>query len=148
MDQNAKQIYETHSVGKLILKFSIPSIISMLIASLYNMVDQVFIGHGIGYLGNGATNVVYPITVIALALALLMGNGCAAFLSITQGQNDQESGNKAVGNLVSVCILVSIVVMAIFMIFKEPILWGFGATENNIDYAREYYKYIVFGIPL
>ena len=71
-------------IGKLMAKFSIPCIMSLLVASLYNVVDQIFIGWGVGYLGNGATNVVFPITVIALAFALFVGDGCAAFLSLCQ----------------------------------------------------------------
>jgi Na+-driven multidrug efflux pump len=134
-------------IGKLMLQFSIPCILSLLVASLYNMVDQVFIGHGIGYLGNGATNVVFPITVMALAIALMIGDGCAARLSICQGQGDQETAHKAVGNAVTLMVVIGLIMTAIFFFLKEQILWGFGATENNIEYAREYFNYIIIGIP-
>lgn len=86
MNQNVNCYLAKEPIGKLMLKFSIPCIMSLLVSALYNIVDQIFIGRGIGYLGNGATNVVFPITIIALSLALLVGDGCAAFLSICQGK--------------------------------------------------------------
>jgi putative MATE family efflux protein len=147
MEQNVSSYLGTEKIGKLMLKFSIPCIMSLLIASLYNMVDQVFIGHGVGYLGNGATNVVFPITVISLALALMVGDGCAAYLSLCQGKGEKEKAHKAVGNAVTVIVIASLVLTVLFAVLKEQILWGFGATENNIEYAREYFRYLIFGIP-
>lgn len=134
-------------IGSLMIRFSIPCIMSLLIAALYNMVDQIFIGRGVGYLGNGATNVIYPITVITLALAVLIGDGCAAYLSLCQGKGDTAGAHKSVGNASMLSVIIGIVLMVLFIIFKEQILWGFGATENNISYAREYFKFIVPGIP-
>ena len=134
-------------IEKLMIRFSIPCIMSLLIAALYNMVDQIFIGHGIGYLGNGATNVVYPITVIALALSLIIGDGCAAYLSLCQGKGEIQKSHQSVGNAILLAILVGILLMLFFTVFQEKILWGFGATKNNIEYAHEYFRYIVFGIP-
>lgn len=134
-------------IGSLMIRFSIPCILSLLIAALYNMVDQIFIGRGVGYLGNGATNVIYPITVITLALAVLIGDGCAAYLSLCQGKGDTAGAHKSVGNASMLSVIIGIVLMVLFIIFKEQILWGFGATENNISYAREYFKFIVPGIP-
>lgn len=138
---------KTQSIGKLLIKFSIPCIMSMLVSALYNVVDQIFIGWGIGYLGNGATNVVFPITIIALAVSLLVGDGCAAYLSICQGRKDDESSHKSVGNAVVVILILSIIMTLCFALFEEQILWGFGATVNNIEYAREYFQIIVMGIP-
>jgi Na+-driven multidrug efflux pump len=147
MEQNANRYFGEEKIGKLMLKFSVPCIISLLIASLYNMVDQVFIGHGIGYLGNGATNVVFPITVMALAIALMIGDGCAASLSLSLGMGDKEKAHKSVGNSITVIVVVSIILMILFALCKEQILWGFGGTENNIEYAREYFNYLIIGIP-
>ncbi|MDD3222641.1 MAG: MATE family efflux transporter [Clostridia bacterium] len=147
MNQNANHYLAEEKVGKLMLKFSVPCIMSLLVSSLYNIVDQIFIGRGVGYLGNGATNVVFPITIIALAIALMIGDGCAAFLSICQGKKDSESAHKSVGNAITILIASSIVLTVIFVLMKEQILHGFGATENNIAYAREYFNYIVIGIP-
>lgn len=134
-------------VGKLILKFSIPCIMSLLIAALYNLVDQVFIGWGVGYLGNGATNVIYPITVITLALAVLIGDGCAAYLSLCQGRGDTAGAHKSVGNAILLSVVIGVVLTVLFIVCESQILWAFGATENNIGYANEYFRYIVLGIP-
>ena len=147
MNQNVNQYLAEESIGKLMLKFSIPCIMSLLVSSLYNIVDQIFIGRGVGYLGNGATNVVFPITVIALAAALLVGDGCASCLSICQGRKDEESAHKCVGNAVVIVIAAGMIMTVLFMLLKEKILLGFGATENNISYAREYFDYILIGIP-
>ncbi len=87
----------TERIGKLVLTFAVPSIISMVVNALYNIVDQIFIGQGVGYLGNGATNVVMPMTVIAIALSLLIGDGAAAYLSLKLGQGDEKSAARGVG---------------------------------------------------
>ncbi len=129
------------------LKFSVPCILSLLVASLYNLVDQIFIGNGINYLANGATNVVFPITVIALAFALLIGDGCAAFLSLCQGRGDKEGAHRSVANAISATIIISIVITVLFVFIKEPVLWAFGATQGNIGYARDYFDYILIGLP-
>jgi putative MATE family efflux protein len=147
MSEQANTYLGTEKVGKLMLKFSIPCILSLLVASLYNMVDQVFIGNGIGYLGNGATNVVFPITVIALGIALMLGDGAAAFLSLCQGRNDHEKASQTAGNAIVLTIVVSLVLTLLFVLGKEQILWAFGATENNIAYAREYFNFLIIGIP-
>ncbi|MDK2935411.1 MAG: hypothetical protein PWP62_419 [Eubacteriaceae bacterium] len=147
MNKEANHYLGEAPIGKLMMKFSIPCIVSLLVSALYNIVDQIFIGHGVGYLGNGATNVVFPITIIALAIALLIGDGGAAFLSICQGKNDRESAHKSVGNALVLFIGSGILLTILFVVFKNQILWGFGATENNIAYAMEYFDYLVIGIP-
>ena len=147
MNQNANKYLVEEKIGKLLLKFSIPCIMSLLVSALYNIVDQIFIGRGVGYLGNGATNVVFPITVISLAVALMLGDGCAAFLSLCQGKKDLKSANKSVGNAVLLLTISGLVMTALFAIFKVQILNAFGATENNFAYANEYFNYIIIGIP-
>ena len=147
MNRNANSFLGEAPIGKLMLKFAIPSIISMLIAALYNMVDQIYIGHGIGYLGNSATSVVYPLTVIALAIALLFGSGCGAYFSICQGKKEYEKSCKAVGNAFLMTLLCSLVLVAVYCIFQQQFLSLFGATENNIEYATEYFQYLIIGIP-
>lgn len=147
MNQNANRYLAEEKIGKLLLKFSIPCIMSLLVSALYNIVDQIFIGRGVGYLGNGATNVVFPITVISLAVALMLGDGCAAFLSLCQGKKDIRSANKSVGNAVSLLVISSLIMTALFVIFKVQILNAFGATENNFAYADEYFNFIIIGIP-
>lgn len=140
MNQNANQYLAEASIGKLMCKFSIPCIMSLLVSSLYYIVDQIFIGRGVGYLGNGATNVVFPITIIALAIALFVGDGCAAYLSICQGRKDGE-------NAVFIIVTAGILLTLFFSGMKDSILSAFGATENNLVYAEEYFRYIVWGIP-
>jgi len=147
MNQTGNHFLGEAPIGRLMLKFSIPCIMSFIINSLYNVADQIFIGHGVGYLGNGATTVVFPITVIALALSLLIGNGCSAHFSICQGRGDHESAQRSVGNAIVIVVAVSIVLTVVYSIFTEPILKAFGATANNISYAREYYKFLIIGIP-
>lgn len=147
MSSNANQYLAKEPIGKLMLKFSIPCIISLLVSSLYNIVDQIFIGRGVGYLGNGATNVVFPITVISLAFALMVGDGCAAFLSICQGRKDSEGATKGVGNAIVVLVACSLILTLIFAVGRDDILNAFGATENNIQYARDYFNIILIGIP-
>lgn len=145
--QGSNHFFATEPVGKLLFRFSIPCILSLLVSSLYNIVDQIFIGWGVGYLGNGATNVVFPITIIALSFALLIGDGCAAYLSLCQGRKDDENAHRGVGNAVVAIIAVSLVMTLCFVLLEEQILWAFGATENTIAYAREYYEIIVIGLP-
>ncbi len=147
MTQNSNHYLSETPIGTLMLKFSIPCILSLLVSSLYNIVDQIFIGWGVGYLGNGATNVVFPITVIALAFALMIGDGCAAFLSICQGKKDAENAHKSVGNAISLLIISSIVIVILFAIFRDNILAMFGATENNLSYAVDYFNILIIGIP-
>ena len=134
-------------IGKLMISFSVPCIMSLLVASLYNIVDQIFIGQGIGYLGNGATNVVFPVTVIALAFALMTGDGCAAYLSICQGMDDREKAHKSVGNAILLIILISLLFTAVLAINGDRFLLAFGATENNMAYAQEYFRYLIPGLP-
>ena len=108
-----KSPFATEPIGRLILKFAVPSVIALLVNSLYNIVDQIFIGWGVGYLGNGATNIVFPITIVALALAMMIGNGGAAFLSLKLGEGQVETARKGVGNAVSLVVIVSIVLAAV-----------------------------------
>ena len=94
----SKSPFATEPIGRLIVKFAIPSVIALLVNSLYNIVDQIFIGWGVGYLGNGATNVVFPITIVALALSMMIGNGGAAYLSLKLGEGEVAAAKKGVGN--------------------------------------------------
>lgn len=142
-----KSPFATEPVGRLILKFAIPCVISLLVNSLYNIVDQIFIGWGVGYLGNGATNVVFPITIIALALSLMIGDGGAAYLSLKLGEGDIDSAKKGVGNAIIMVTGVSIILLAVFLIFINPILTLFGATDALRTYALQYGYIIGIGLP-
>jgi putative MATE family efflux protein len=142
-----KHPFESGRLGKLIFKFSLPCVMSLLIASLYNMVDQIFIGQGIGLLGNGATTVVYPLTVIALAIALLIGDGCAAYMSICQGKKDEQNASKAWGNSIVCLLAIAIIFTVLIAIFQDSILNLFGVTEANFSYAKEYLNILLIGLP-
>ena len=139
--------FATESIGRLIVKFAVPSVIALLVNSLYNIVDQIFIGWGVGYLGNGATNIVFPITIIALALSMMIGNGGAAYLSLKMGEGEVETAKKGVGNAVTLVTIVSILLAVIFFVWIDPILTLFGATDVLRPFALEYGFIIGAGLP-
>lgn len=135
-------------ISKLLLKFSIPCILSLLISSLYNIVDQIFIGNSeIGYLGNAATSIVFPLTVISVAFAWALGDGSAAFLSICQGRKDTQNAHRAIGNSLLVSFLISIVLVILGFVFMRPLLYLFGASETSIGLAVDYFVIILSFIP-
>lgn len=136
----------TERIGKLIFAFAVPSIISMVVNALYNIVDQIFIGQGVGYLGNGATNVVMPLTVIAIALSLLIGDGAAAYLSLKLGEGDTKSAARGVGCAISSLVIIGIVLCLGFNAFLEPLCVLFGATEEILPYALDYGHIISLGV--
>ena len=138
----------TAPLGRLMLKFAVPCTISLLVGALYNIVDQIFIGWGVGYLGNGATSVVFPLTVLALGLAVMIGDGACSFVSICFGKQNTKDADRAVGNAVTLSVLVGFAVMALYYLLREPLLALFGATEANLPYARKYFMWIAAGIPI
>ncbi len=142
---------EKEKISKLIMKFAIPCVISMLVASLYNIVDQIFIGWSkAGAFGNAATNIVYPFTVIALAFALLIGDGAAALFNLSLGSKNKEKANKAVGNGLILLIVISLVITIFGLVFSKQILKVFGANPNEIEcyqYAKDYLQIICYGLP-
>ena len=138
-------------VGALMRKFSLPCILSLLVGALYNIVDQLFIANAsyLGSYGNAANSVVFPLTVIALAIATMIGDGCCAYVSIRLGAGEQEQAHRSVGNAIVLTLIVSVVLMAVYLIFMDPILTAFGATVNAETFAlsREYCFWIALGIP-
>ena len=145
--EQGENILGKEKIGKLIRKFSIPCIISMLVNSLYNIVDQIFIGQGVGYLGNGATNVVFPLVMIGLAFSLMIGDGSSAYLSLKLGENKKEEAEKGVGNGIILAVILSILFCAITLIFLPQLLNMFGCTDNLRDYAIAYGRIIAIGFP-
>lgn len=145
--EKEENILGTEKIGKLIRKFSIPCIISMLVNSLYNIVDQIFIGWGVGYLGNGATNIVFPITMIALAFSLMLGDGTSAYLSLKLGEKKKDQASKGVGNGIIAAGIISIVFCVITLMFLPQLLNVFGCTDNLRDYALRYGSIIAIGLP-
>lgn len=148
MEEKQNAVLGTAPLGKLMVKFALPCTISLLVGALYNIVDQIFIGWGVGYLGNGATNVVFPLTVLALGLAVMIGDGACSYVSICFGKGQAENANRAVGSAVTLSVLVGLVVAVLYGVFQAPILAMFGATEANFAYAKEYFTYITVGIPI
>lgn len=147
MKQNTINPLATERIGKLLPQYAIPSIISLLIGSLYNIVDQIFVGNGVGYLGNCATSIIFPLTVIGLAFALLIGDGAAAHLSLCQGRNRTEDFHLCLGNGLLLGTILSIIYMILFFMFTDNILRTFGATDVTLPYAREYGMVIFMGMP-
>ncbi len=134
-------------ISKLLLAFAIPCVISMLINSVYNIVDQIFIGKGVGTLGNAATNVIFPLVIIFNALAGLIGNGAAANLSLKLGENDKKSAAKSIGQAISMSVIVSVLISVVAYIFLPQLVYIFGCTDSVYNYAIDYGKIIILGAP-
>ena len=145
--EQEENILGKEKISKLIKKFSIPCIISLLVNSLYNIVDQIFIGQGVGYLGNGATNVVFPLVMIGLAFSLMFGDGASAYLSLKLGEKKKDEAKIGIGNGISLCVIVSVVFCAVTLIFLPVFLKIFGCTDNLKDYAMTYGRIIAIGFP-
>lgn len=151
MEQKSNAFLENEKIGTLMRKFSLPCIISLLIAALYNIVDQIFIANAsyLGSYGNAANNVVFPLTIVALSLAVMIGDGCCAFVSICLGAGKKEDAHKSVGCSVVLVLIVSVIVTAIYLVFQDHILTLFGGRVNEQTFvnAKEYFTWITYGIP-
>jgi Na+-driven multidrug efflux pump len=149
MEQEVNQVNPLgkEPVGKLMLKFAIPAIISMLVGSLYNIVDQIFIGQGVGVLGNAATNVAFPIATVCTAVALLLGIGGASGYNLESGRGDEKKATHIVGSSLTSLFIIGVVVMIIVLIFCEPLMKAFGASESVLPYANDYTIVTAYGIP-
>lgn len=145
--ESEENILGKEKIGKLIMKFSIPCVISLLVNSLYNMVDQIFIGWGVGYLGNGATNVVFPLTIICLAFSLMLGDGTSAYLSLKLGEKKKEEASKGVANGILLSIIAAITFCVVTLAFLPQLLKLFGCTEVLKEYALNYGYIIAIGLP-
>lgn len=151
LEQKSNAFLETEKIGKLMRKYSIPCIISLVVAALYNIVDQIFIANAdyLGSYGNAANTVVFPLTVVALSIAVMIGDGCCAFVSISLGANNKDDAHRSIGNAILLCLISSVVLTALYLILMEPILTLFGGKVNAETYAcaREYFFYISLGLP-
>lgn len=148
-----EQTNQNHMLGeekitKLLLKFSIPCILSLLISALYNIVDQIFVGNSsLGYLGNAATGIVFPILIIAQAFAWCIGDGCAAYLSICQGKKDTQNAHRCIGSGITATLALSILLLALCAVWKEPLLRLFGASDQTAGMAVEYFTIVLCFFP-
>ncbi len=145
------ELLENGGIGKLMLKYSVPCIISLLVGALYNIVDQIFIANAdyLGSYGNAANTVVFPLTVIALAAAVMIGDGCCAFVSLSLGKNESEKANKSVGNSLVLTVISGIILCFIYLTLASPIITLFGGTVNaeTFTLSKEYFLWISIGIP-
>ena len=145
------QFLGTERIGKLMRQYAIPCIISLLVGALYNIVDQIFIANAsyLGSYGNAANTVVFPLTVVALAIAVMIGDGCCAFVSMALGRNEVDKARRSVGNAVVLSIAGSLILTAIYLVFADGIIAMFGGTvnEETFRHAQEYFFYITLGIP-
>lgn len=142
---------ETEPIGKLMKKYAIPCIISLLVAALYNIVDQIFIANAdyLGSYGNAANTVVYPLTVVALSIATMIGDGCCSFVSICLGAKEDKKASGSVGSAVILSVLSGVVLMVLYFLFQSPLLALFGGTVNSqtLAHSKEYLTWITIGIP-
>jgi putative MATE family efflux protein len=152
MEQTNQNFLATDGVGSLMRKYAIPCIISLLVGALYNIVDQIFIANAdyLGSYGNAANTVVFPLTVIALAIAVMIGDGCCAFVSLSLGKKHPEDANRSVGNAIVLTVVCGIILCAVYLLFQEQIIAMFGGTVNaeTFKHSKEYFFYISLGIPL
>lgn len=151
MEQTANQFLGREPVGRLMKKYAVPCIISLLVGALYNIVDQIFIANAsyLGSYGNAANTVVFPLTLIALAIAVMIGDGCCTFVSLSLGQGEPGKAKKSVGNSVFMTFVSSLILCAVYLIFSDGIIAMFGGTvnEETFRHSKEYFFYISLGIP-
>lgn len=151
METKSNSFLAEEPVGKLMGKYAVPCIISLLVGALYNIVDQIFIANAsyLGSYGNAANTVVFPLTVIALAIAVMIGDGCCAFVSLSLGKAKPKEASKSMGNSVVLSIVLSLILCAIYLIFSNRIIAMFGGTvnEETFHHSKEYFFYISLGIP-
>ena len=151
METNHSSFLATEKIGGLMGKYAVPCIISLLVGALYNIVDQIFIANAayLGSYGNAANTVVFPLTVIALAMAVMIGDGCCAFVSLSLGKNSPDDAKKSIGNAVVLTVLSSLALTAVYLIFDDAIIAMFGGTVNGetFRHSKEYFFWITLGIP-
>lgn len=151
MEETNSRFLGEAPVGSLMQRYAIPCIISLLVGALYNIVDQIFIANAtyLGSYGNAANMVVFPLTVIALAVAVMIGDGCCAYVSLSLGRKEPATAKRSVGNAIIMVVVSSLILTGIYLNFMDQILAMFGGTVNaeTFRYSREYFYYIALGIP-
>ena len=145
MSQNTPLILGTEKIGKLLLRYAIPAIIAMTASSLYNMVDSIFIGHGVGPLAIAGLAVTFPLMNLAAAFGSLVGVGASTLVAIKLGQKDKESATHVLGNVIVLNIIIGALFMVLMLIFLKPVLLFFGASPETLPYAEDYMQVILAG---
>ena len=153
MNQSCKtddsQLLGTQGLGQLLWRFAAPCVLAMLVTSLYNVCDQIFIGHSpLGYLGNAATSIVFPLTMVAMAFSLCFGDGAAAYLSLSLGKGDTKDIHRSIGNSLLAVFVISLLILALCLSCTDPLLRLLGATDESLSLARAYFFIIVGGFPI
>lgn len=138
----------TEPIGKLLCRFAIPSCISLVVNAIYSMVDQIFIGRGVGYLANAATNIILPLMTVQIALGVMLCDGTSAFLSLQLGSGENKKAAKGVANCITLTAIIGILLCVLFELFLEPLCYVFGSTDKVFPYAMEYGRIIVAGFPV
>ncbi len=144
-DKNSPLVLGTQPIGKLLTHFSIPAIIAMTASSLYNMVDSIFIGHGVGPMAIAGLALTFPLMNLAAAFGSLVGVGASTLVSVKLGQKDYKGANDVLGNVLVLNIVMGILFSVVFLLFLDPVLYFFGASEQTLPYARDYMKVILYG---
>ena len=134
-------------IGKLLMQFALPSVVAMVINAIYNIVDQIFIGQGVGYLGNAATTIAFPIVTIILAVSTLLGAGGSAFAAIKLGEHNEGQAEDTLGCASVTGLLAGILIAVLGLVFLNPLIKLFGASKNTIEYARQYTSIILIAAP-
>lgn len=147
MQTEQQNPFTTQKVSSLILKFTIPAIISMMVSSLYNIIDQIFIGQGVGMLGNAATNIAFPVNIICTAVALLLGIGSASNFNLKSGAGQTEVAKNYAGNGLTMLVVCGVIITAVTLGFLTPLMHIFGATEEVLPYAIDYTGITAIGVP-
>lgn len=137
----------TEKIGKLLFKFAVPGIVAMVVNALYNIIDQIFIGRGVGYLGNGATSIIFPLVTLAMSFSLLFGDGAASFMSLRLGEGNKEKAAEGAAAGIIGFIGCGIIITVLYLIFLKPICIMFGASEGILPYALDYGRIITYGLP-
>ena len=149
--ETSNQFLGTERIGKLMKQYAVPCIVSLLVGALYNIVDQIFIANAsyLGSYGNAANTVVFPLTVVALAIAVMIGDGCCAYVSICLGRQEVGTAKRSVGNAVVLAVSSGVVLAALYLAFATPIISVFGGTVNaeTFRHSSEYFFFITLGIP-
>jgi len=145
---NQSKELETENVGKLLLKFSIPAVVGMLVNALYSIVDRIFVGRGVGSLALSGVAITFPITNIIMGVGMLVGTGAAAVVSIKLGQKKEKQAEKIIGNAFMLTIILSIIVTILGLAFLDPILNLFGASSETMPYAKQFASIVLVGTVL
>ena len=148
MDRNNPHVLGSAPIGKLLLQYSIPAIIGMTLTSLYNIIDSIFIGHGVGALAISGLAITFPLMNLLVAFCTLVGVGGATISSIRLGQKDIRGAENILGNVTILCIINAVFYGGITLIFLDEILYFFGASDSTLPYARDFMQVILLGSPI